>query len=189
MLHNQIKVLSPAEIKAGAFDLGDGTFTLDCICRSKVRSIVVSVDEEKGKALGLCPVQTMRPFCYWSLPVQTAHITSGKEATAILLAEGEHYGLELSAAKFCVQYEGLGVKAGEAFLPTRYELEHVARCAGSLLTAMHKIGLHHSDNTFLSSTLNEEFNVWMQSLSYGAVTGWFYQHRTFGLMPMIEITL
>lgn len=188
MLANQELDYS-AQIKAGMFDLGDGTFKADVENLAQVRSIVAFVDETQNKVFGLCPVQTMRPFCYMSLPVQTAHITSGKEATQVLLKESANYGLELSAAKFCVEYSNFGVKVGEAFLPSRDELQRVSGSAAAILTAMHKIGLHHSDNTFLSSSINEEFYVWMQSLSFGAITGWFHQHRTFGVMPMIEIKL
>lgn len=174
---------------AGMFDLGNGTYAYDFKERFKIRSIVAAVDTDNGKALGLCPVQSMMPLSLGVLHVQTAQIDSGREATKVLLEAAEKQGLVLPAVDFCRNYEGFGVQKGEAFLASGHELRYVAMSQEKILRAFKKLGLTRTDNSFLSTAINQDCCVWVLSLNNRAITGWKQLWHTGTVMPMIEITL
>ena len=174
---------------AGMFDLGNGTYAYDFKERFKIRSIVAAVDADNGKAFGLCPVQSMMPLSLGVLHVQTAQIDSGREATKVLLDAAEKQGLVLPAVDFCRNYEGFGVQKGEAFLASGHELRYVAMSHEKILKAFKKLGLTRTDNSFLSTAINQDCCVWVLSLNNRAVTGWKQLWHTGTVMPMIEITL
>ena len=86
-----------------------------------------------------------------------------------------------------VNYDKNGVTKGEAFLPSAAELNKIPKDA--LKRALRKIGMADFSGTLWSSTVNEQNNVWMNSFSFAAVSGWCNQYRTCGLLPAIEIKL
>ena len=171
----------------GAFDLGNGTFSPEATKRSAIRSVVVSVQEDKGQFFGLCPTQIMLPFSYGAVMTETTHIESGRDASLFLKQEAKKLGIELPAVDFCLGYEGFGVTKGMAFLPSKAELSAFA--GSKLLSAFRKLGLTRTDNTFLTSSLSDDHTVWMLSLTSMSITGWVNPYRTCGVMPMIEVQL
>lgn len=179
----------PQEIATCMFDLGNGQFVRELSGAQKFRSLVVDVDEQRGVALGLCPTLMMLPWSYNLLNVDTSSILSGREATEVLLQEAAKQGIELAAVTFCANYTTRNVKKGEAFLPACFEVAKLAAHKRELKAVMTTIGFNKCDYTFWSSTVDNEANVWMQSLCNHSVSGWKPQLQTFGVMPMIEITL
>lgn len=177
-------------IRVGMFNLRDGRNVeqLDADTYPKLRSIVAFVDERENYAFGLCPVKIMLPFSFGCLAVKTDEILRGREATALLLNEAAKQGIELPAAEFCVDFDKFGVNKGEAFLPSRYELDRLSS-HGAFWQAWQQLGILSGDLTFLSSSVGMHSNVWMRSFSRAAVTGWQIQYRTFGVMPAVEIPL
>ncbi len=171
------------------FSLLDGTFVpqLNNDNRRHGRAVVILIDEDQHRAIGLCPTRVMLPFSYSHLNCTTEGIFSGREATEILLEEAAKQNVELPAAEFCVNYEGCGVRKGEAFLPSAKELEQIQD--RTLLDAWREVGRLDCSQTLLSSTVNEQMSVWGRSLTQMAINGWREQYRTFGVMPAIEIAL
>lgn len=155
--------------------------------RSKVKAIVSYVDESRNCAFGVCPTRMMLPFSFSCLPIMTENIQSGREATKLLLDEATKHGVELPAAEFCVNFDHNGVSKGEAFLPSRYELGLIQRVA--VLEAWRKVGLDSGECAFVSSSIGDNYNVWLTSFRPSVVSGWYNQYRTFGVLPMIEIPL
>ncbi len=177
-------------LKVGVFNLTDGrnVSQLNNIDRSKVRCVIAYIDEERNIAIGLCPVKIMLPFAFGCLAVNTEGIKSGREATKILLEESAKQGIRLPAAEFCVNYDKSGIGKGEAFLLSSYELKQFS-FQKELVKSLFQLGFWSGDRTLWSSTIGINFNVWMQSFSIAAVTGWHIQYRTFGVMPAVEIPL
>lgn len=171
------------------FDLGDGRFVSELLGNQKFRSLIVDVDEHRGIALGICPTLMMLPWSYAPLEIDTSGMVSGREATAELLQQATKQGVELAAAAFCANYNGFGVKPGEAFLPSRFELSILLARERSLKAALARIGFNKCSYTFWSSSVGMDSRVWMQSLSSYSVSDWKSQLQTFGVMPMIEIVL
>ena len=176
-------------IKVGMFHMQDGTNVLQLNERNrlKVKAIVSYVDESRNYALGVCPVRIMLPFSFSCLPVTTEHIQSGREATKFLLEEAAKRGIELPAAEFCVNFDRNGVRKGEAFLLSLYEMQQMQR--GALMEAWKQIGMDRGECAFVSSTVGHNYNVWMISFRKAVTTGWHNQYRTFGVLPAIEIKL
>ena len=171
------------------FDLGDGQFVSKVTGSQKFRSLIVDVDEHRGIALGLCPSLMMLPWSYTPLEIDTSGIVSGREATAELLQQAAKQGVELAAATFCVNYEGFGIKQGEAFLPSKSELARLASHERILKVALTSIGFNKCSYTFWSSAVGYDNLVWMLGLGAYTISGWKPRLQTFGVMPMIEIAL
>ena len=172
----------------GLFDLGNGKFAKKISDRSKVRSVVAIVDEEQRLAYGLCPKYQMMCWCPTCLVVITHHILSGMEAARLLLDEAAEKGISLPAAEFCANYEGYGVKKGEAFLPSKAEIRKINISADRIFAAWKLVCNHSLDWQMLfTSTVNSDYCVWSESFSETAVSGWQYQCRTFGVVPMVRI--
>jgi hypothetical protein len=175
-------------LKVGMFHMQNGTneVKLNERNRSNVRAVVSYVDEARNYALGICPVRIMLPFSFSMLPVMTEEIQSGREATKFLLEEAAKCGIELPAAEFCVNYDRNGIRKGEAFLPSLYEMGQMQR--GSMLEAWKQLGLDRGECAFVSSTIGYNYNVWLTSFNGHIVSGWYNQYRTFGVLPVIEIS-
>ena len=180
----------PLEIAACMFDLGNGKFAHTLEDGQKYRSLIIDVDEDKGRALGLCPVFIMLPWSFVPLTVDTFEIASGCLATAIVLEEAAKQGVQAKAAEFCFNYEGFGVEKGTAFLPSRFELARVAAHQRKIEELMNVAGFNIGDQTFWSSSVcKDDATVWMMSMGSYSVSGYKQQSQTFGVMPMIEIVL
>ena len=178
-----------SSVKAGMFSLQDGSIVsrMDADNRKLLRAVIAFVDEDKSYAFGLCPVKIMLPFSFGCLNVKTDEVYSGREATKVLLEEAAKQNIEVPAVEFCINYDKNGVTKGEAFLPSAVELGRIPK--DTLKRAWHKIGMGDLNGTLLSSTVNALNDVWVNSFSFAAVTGWCTQYRTCGLMPAIEIKL
>ncbi|MBQ7633777.1 MAG: hypothetical protein IJS88_06665 [Alphaproteobacteria bacterium] len=176
-------------VKPGMFNLTDGrnVSQLSENDRRYVRAVIFFVDEERHCAIGLCPVCTMLPFSFSCLSSVTEDILSGREATKILLKEAVKQGIELPAAEFCVAYDKNGVQAGEAFLASAYEMKKMSLRA--LRTAWKTIGFNNCVGSLWSSSISQDFSVWMQNVGAVMPSSWQIQYRTFGVMPAIEIPL
>ena len=129
----------------------------------------------------------MLPFSFSCLSFRTKGIRSGREATKILLEEAAKQGVELPAARFCIDYDKNGVTKGEAFLPSAGELQQFP--VVTLQSAWRKIGMADCHGTLWSSTINAQYDVWVACFNPKAVGGWRNQYLTLGLMPAIEIAL
>lgn len=180
----------PLEIAACMFDLGNGKFVSAPKAGQRYRSLIIDVDEDKGKALGLCPTLVMLPWSCILLEVDTFGIRSGRQATDILQEEAAKKGISANAVEFCLNYEGFGVEKGDAFLPTRFELAKIALHQRKIEDLLNKIGYKKCDYTFWSSSVyKDDATVWMTSINHHSVSGYKQQSQTFGVMPMIEIVL
>ena len=180
----------PLEIAACMFDLGNGKFAHTLEGGQKYRSLIIDVDEDKGRALGLCPVFIMLPWSFIPLTVGTFEIASGRLATAIVLEEAAKQGVQATAAEFCFNYEGFGVEKGTAFLPTRFELARIITHKSKFGELVNVTGLNIGDSTFWSSSIcKDDATVWMLSMGSHSVSGYKQQSQTFGVLPMIEIVL
>lgn len=175
-------------VKIGEFDLGNGCFTDTYAAGLQVRSVVVHVDEQQGLAYGICPVHKMMcwsPVCF---ELCTAQIASGKEATRVLLETAAAREIELPAVKFCAEYHGFGVEKGEAFLPSIAEIQFIKSGQSRVIPAWRQVSrANFWWQALFSSSVNEEFGVWVESFSPTAVSGWQHQCRTNGVIPMVEI--
>lgn len=178
------------DVKAGMFDLGNGVFETKLTDRNKVRSVVAVVNEEREIALGLCPAYLMTCWCPTCLGVVTKQFLSGKEATQFLLQAAAAEQKDLPAVQFCTDYQGFGVQKGEAFLPSKAELCQILGPSNKVFYSWQQVVNINVDWLALfSSSVNEDYCVWVEKFSERDVSSWNYQCRTKGVIPIIEIKL
>ncbi|MBO6288707.1 MAG: hypothetical protein J6N45_00080 [Alphaproteobacteria bacterium] len=190
-MNNSNFILRPEELSAaeiGLFDLGNGKFAKEINRQTKVRSVIAIVDEEQHVAYGLCPTYQMMCWCPTCLGVTTQHIISGMEATRLILDEAKEKGISLPAAEFCANYEGYGVKKGEAFLLSKTEMRRITISSERIFAAWRQVSKQSTDWLALfTSTVNNDYCIWSESFSTMMVSGWRYQCRTLGVVPMVKI--
>lgn len=191
IMNNSNFILRPEELSAaeiGLFDLGNGKFAKEINRQTKVRSVIAIVDEEQHVAYGLCPTYQMMCWCPTCLGVTTQHIISGMEATRLILDEAKEKGISLPAAEFCANYEGYGVKKGEAFLLSKTEMRRITISSERIFAAWRQVSKQSTDWLALfTSTVNNDYCIWSESFSTMMVSGWRYQCRTLGVVPMVKI--
>lgn len=183
-----IKIKDISDLKIGMFDLGNGNFSLEMPEDRKIRSVVAVLLPDENRAIGLCPTQNVLPWCYTALGVVTQKITSGKEASEILWQEASKRDVTLPALEFCRRYKGYGVTENEAFLPSRTELRYVGLNDGKLRKILRMCGVRILEPTLLSSTINDDYCVWIQSIGK-TYSHYDYQCRTYGVCPAVDIVL
>ena len=187
-MNKSFEISNIAELKVGMFDLGDGLFS-DCAPKKEeVRSVVVAVLPDEGRAIGFCPVQSVLPWCYTALGVVTMPITSGKEATACITKMAAVRQVTMPALEFCLNYQGVGVTRGEAFLPTRMELQQAYLSESAIFKSMRLLGERWVEHTLFSSTIDNDYFVWVQGFK-NRYSQRAYQCRTFGVCPAVDIKL
>ena len=184
----RFKISNIAELKVGMFDLGNGLFS-DCAPKKgEVRSVVAAVLPHEGRAIGFCPEQSVLPWCYTALGVVTMPITSGKEATACITKMAAVRQVTMPALEFCLNYQGVGVTRGEAFLPTRTELQQAYLNENAIYKSIRLLGERWLENTLFSSSIDNDYCVWVQGFK-NQYSQRAYQCRAFGVCPAVEIKL
>jgi hypothetical protein len=152
------------------------------------RSVVASLLLEEHRAVGLCPTQKVLPWGYATLALVTQDKTSGNQASALIWEEAAKRGIILPALAFCRSYERFGVAKNEAFLPTKEELRGVGMHFDTWNKILRACGVRFLEETLLSSTVNHDGCVWIQSIGK-TYSRYDYQNRTYGVCPAVDIVL
>lgn len=183
-----MQISNIAELKVGMFDLGGGYFSVEAPERREVRSIVAAVLPNEQRAIGLCPVQKVLPWCHTVLGVVTEAETSGKKASAYIKEAADVRGIQLPALEFCLNYEGTGVAKGEAFLPSRAELYQVFLYENEVRNSLRALRERWVENTLFSSTVDRDYTVWVQGFGRKYSRN-DYQCGAYGVCPAVDIVL
>lgn len=114
------KFIPPETIRAGMFMYEDGLIFPEIIKGNRITSVVGYVGKSEGLSVCLKEQKLRWGRCG---NVCVGNKLSGKEATRLIVAAGLHGGWSPDAALYCFQYAEDGVRAGEAFLASKKELE------------------------------------------------------------------
>lgn len=117
----------------------DKTFSRELIDGKQVSGVVGYVDESKKHGL----IITLRQKkLYWSLCflyVNMPNNLSGKENTRLILKAAKKQGKIAEAAEYCANYAYDGIKAGEAFLPSKAEFVKIMDNLEDIKSSLEKI--------------------------------------------------
>ena len=102
----------------------DGSISAELIEGCQVKAVVGYV--EWRTVYAVCLKAKQLPWSSDWLEVEAARdMTSGKKATATILAAAKQEGKNAEAAQWCYDYAQDGVIRGEAFLPSKAELDKI----------------------------------------------------------------
>ena len=111
------------KIKVGMYYYAeDKTFSWQIVSEKQVSGVVGYVDTSGCHGL---VVMLHDRTCYWTkdvLPVGMTFVDRGKENTKRIWTAVKRQGISAEAACYCAMYAENGIKAGEAFLPSKNEL-------------------------------------------------------------------
>lgn len=109
------------EVKAAMFRYTDGTLCKTLLDYKELQAVVVGVTQTGYYAA--CLNEKSLSWSSSDLWVGTADEDSGKEATRLIMEQVRKTGRRAEAAEYCFHYAFHGVKQGQAFLPSKKELE------------------------------------------------------------------
>ena len=127
-------------IRPGMYFYSDRTISADVLPEKQISGIVGWVDKsgKHGLVLGLretTGLMWMKDHSFYA----SASNKSGKDNTYLLLKEAQAHETCAEAAEWCEKYDFDGVRAGEAFLPSKDELVNIFKNLGVIQTALGKI--------------------------------------------------
>ena len=154
------KIIMPNVIEVGMYLYEDGLISPKIIKGNQITSVIGHVDKYGG--LAVCLKQRQLP---WSSDLLAASlypslytvgntgdiwfycneskdpdIPSGKMLTKMIVEEARLQGKRAEAAEYCYTYAYDGVKAGEAFLPSKEEMDCVyGNCQATIDYAFRKL--------------------------------------------------
>lgn len=132
---NSVDIVCP-----GMYFYSDGMISADVLPGKQISGIVGWVDEsgKHGLVLGLRETNGLAWIDDKSFYVGASN-KKGKDNTYLLLKEAQEHQTYANAAAWCVKYDFDGVRAGEAFLPSKDELANIFKNLGAIQTALGKI--------------------------------------------------
>lgn len=128
-----LKDTEPVKAESGLIDVGmyyyaeDKTFSKALLANKIVSGVVGSVDETYQHGLVALLHQGYYSLMDGELKIFFPERANGKENTDFILRVAQHGKIKANAAQYCVDYAFDGIKAGEAFLPSKYELAAIGR--------------------------------------------------------------
>ncbi len=128
------------KIKVGMFYYNeDKTFSKRLVAGKQVSGVVVFVDESGQHGLIDLLRQKILPWSSDGLFVALPEGLSGKENTRLIIEAAQQKGKRAEAAEYCANYAYDGIKAGEAFLPSKEEQDKTKNNFELIKFSLHKI--------------------------------------------------
>ena len=150
---------TPAEVLPGMYVYADGLISAELITGRQVKAVVGYVE---GKTVyAFCLKERYLPWSSDWLKVEAfRNKTSGKEATAMILAAAKQKRGKAEAAQWCYDYAEDGVKQGEAFLPSLTELEKLFANKAAINASLKALGVALLEGWYWSSTEYNTNGAW-----------------------------
>ncbi len=172
----ELLTANSGKIKVGMFYYNeDKTFSKELIASKQVSGVVAYVDEihKRGfKEPGL--IVTLRekrlPWSSGTLFVEMPNSLNGKENTYLIMKASRAHGKKAEAAEYCANYAYDGIKAGEAFFPSKREWEKIRASMKNNVEAINfslaKVkGAQLTKDIYWASSEFDEGTAWQQSFS------------------------
>lgn len=182
------KIVTPQEIEPGMFMYEDGLIFPEIVKGNQITSVIGYVDEHEG--LSVCLREEQLP---WSSDLLEVHVrnTSGKEATEQIIKSASRQKKKAEAAQYCLKYTADGVKAGEAFLALRDELELVSQNRELVNMALDKLHTVRMDKKYWSSSVHfVDGRITAAGQNFFDGTGYTdYKYREYYVRPFLAFKL
>lgn len=119
------KFVTPSRIEAGMFHYAKENLIFpEIIPELTIDSVIGCWDKNSG--LGICRDQERMPWSSDYLEVGNEMVESGFEATQMILQAAKKNGKQAEAAQYCANYAKYGIKAGQAFLFSKFEAKKLS---------------------------------------------------------------
>lgn len=136
----ELLTANSGKIKVGMFYYNeDKTFSKRLVAGKQVSGVVVFVDESGQHGLIDLLRQKILPWSSDGLFVALPEGLSGKENTRLIIEAAQQKGKRAEAAEYCANYAYDGIKAGEAFLPSKEEQDKTKNNFELIKFSLHKI--------------------------------------------------
>lgn len=181
------KFVSPETICAGMFVYEDGLIFPEIVEGNQITSVVGYV----GKSEGLSVCLKEKKLRWTSgRNVRVGNKLSGKEATRLIVEAALSKGWRADAAQYCFEYAEDGVKAGEAFLASKKELEALYQNKKRINNALGMLQAVLMDKkSYLSSSDCYCYNIYVKDFEDGS---WRHIHKYDSydyVRPVLSFTL
>lgn len=176
-----------AKVTPGMFVYVDGLISSEIIEGRQVMAIVGSVDG--SDVLAVCLQEACLPWSSdWLEAKATQKMTKGQEATRKLLEISRNKRQEAEAARWCYDYAEDGVKQGEAFLPSKAELEKLFANKAAINASLNALDVALLDDWYCSSTESSSNSAWYLWMDDGA-RGNDYKYNIRYVRPVLALKL
>ncbi len=180
-------LLTDKEILPGMFVYEGNTFAKGLISHRKVKAIICYV--QNGMAYAICPAEEKLPWSSTKLPVKTTQgMNDGREATREILKAAQETNGQAEAARWCHDYAENGIKQGEAFLPSTYELTELYSNIEAVNASLKMLGSPLLDHGIWTSNEAYESCAWSWLMQYNTENG-VYKSESYPVWPMLTIKL
>ena len=161
----------PDVVCPGMYYYSDGTISAEVLSKKQLSGVVGWVDESSKHGLILGLREAELPWSSDYLEPNTFK-KSGKENTRLILEAAQKQNKKAEAAVWCALYAFDGVRAGEAFLPSKDELVEIFKNLSAIQKALEKISscLLKEDYWYWSSSEYSYYNAWGVRPSDGSMT-------------------
>ena len=158
---------TPKVVTPGMFVYVDGLISSEIIEGRPIKAVVGSVNG--SDVLAVCLQEACLPWSSdWLEAKATQKMTKGQEATRKLLEISRKKRQEAEAARWCYDYAEDGVKQGEAFLPSKAELEKLFANKAAINASLNALDVALLDDWYWSSTEGSNDYVWLLDMSSGS---------------------
>lgn len=184
-----VRYKTPEKILPGMYIYADGLIYPEIIEGRQVKAVVGYVDS--SKILGVCLHEA---YLSWSSDFlelkEVREENNGKKATRLILEASSRKVKPAEAAQWCYDYAEDGVKFGEAFLPSIYELQKLFANIDEINISLKALGaslLLGGGGDYLSTSEHSSDLAWR--LVPGSGTCLYYKISQGRVRPVLEIEL
>ena len=175
------------KITVGMFCYQDRTFSQNLVEGKVVSGIAAFVAGNKVLVVGLR--EGKLPWSSDKLEVkESQRLIDGLKSTQKILALARKSGKKAEAAQWCHEYMADGVIKGEAFLPSKAELEKLLSNKAKINDSLKKLNLALLENWYWTSTEFTPHDSWQVFGESGHVD-YAYKHFSYSVRPVFWIKL
>lgn len=173
---------------SGMFCYEDNSFSFELRNDKTVKGIVVYV--EGTRFLAVCLEEKRLPWSTVALKVELNHKElDGAKATRNILAAVKDSHSKAEAAEWCYTFAQNGVKSGEAFLPSTYELIKLSDNKERVNNALKKLNLVGLSGWYWSANEKDEDTAILVRLSDARESVFSKRHIGGFVRPVVWVNL
>ena len=185
----QICLSECGDIEVGMFYYNeDKTFSKTLIENKQVSGVVAFVDIARKHGLVVLLREANLQWSNYKFPVGMYEVLSGKENTQLILTEAKILGIKADAAEYCANYAYDGIKTGEAFFPSKEELDEVYKNKDAINFSLGMIkGAQLLKNDFYGTSSEYDSSyAWCQNFGDGKVFCNYKMDNNICVRPMMS---
>ena len=133
--------------------------------KSPIVGVIVSKNPDKNARVGtrakmLTLQQVRKPWASEEKLLGVSNVIYGDISTKNVIEKAEQIGIEVPACSYCAQFSCEGIAAGEAYLPSKQELEAASRSCDIVNEALEAINAPRFRGIYQTSSEYNRERVW-----------------------------